>query len=119
MRVLAHEQRFEAASLQLTRELIDGDAVIRGKVKDANAHGGSRNLAPHPRRRGPTYNMRPGRMSSQAGFPLPAATQRRREALPRSLYLAASGVRLPQLVARSIRTAMTGEVAICMAPSCG
>src|SRR5262245_41808168 len=45
MRVLAHEQRFEAAGLELTRELIDGDAVIRGKVKDANAHGGSRHLA--------------------------------------------------------------------------
>src|SRR5262245_11245499 len=45
MRVLAHEQRFEAAGLELTRELIDGDAVLRGKVKDANAHGGSRHLA--------------------------------------------------------------------------
>src|SRR5262245_17419838 len=45
MRVLAYEQRFEAAGLELTRELIDGDAVIRGKIKDANAHGGSRHVA--------------------------------------------------------------------------
>ena len=38
--------------------------------------------------------------------------------LPAPLYLAAP-VRLPQLVERSIRTAMTGYAAICMASSCG
>src|SRR5512133_966449 len=108
MRVLAHEQRFEAASLELARELIDGDAVISGEIKGASVHGGSRNFAAAQLRRRPTYNTRPGPMSSQAGFLLPATTQRKREALPRSLYLAAPGVRSPQLVARSIRTAMTG-----------
>jgi hypothetical protein len=41
MRVLAHEQRFEAASLEFARELIDGDAVISRKIKGANVHGGS------------------------------------------------------------------------------
>src|SRR5258707_15216813 len=64
MRVLAHEQRFEAARLELAREFIDGDAVIRGEIKGANAHGGSRNFgAPHPRRRRPTYSTRPRPMS--------------------------------------------------------
>src|SRR5262245_48277962 len=70
--------------------------------------------APHPRRR--TYNTGPRPTSCSSGLPSPAAMRRQAASAggepktsPLSLQLGApEGVRLPQLVARSIRTTMTG-----------
>src|SRR5262249_28478336 len=38
MRVLAHEQRFEAALLERARQFVDRDAVVGRKMKGANQH---------------------------------------------------------------------------------